>query len=137
MLLTRECDYGIRIIRALSDGQKKTVAAVCKQERIPEPYAYKILKKLERAGYVQSIRGRIGGYVLVMDLKRHTMYDVAYAIDEKMLVFECVANDDFCSFKFGDHPCKVHLEFDRIQERVVKELKAKTLCELVEDQILN
>jgi len=28
MLLTKECDYGIRVIRALADGTKKTVEAI-------------------------------------------------------------------------------------------------------------
>jgi len=132
MLLTKECDYSVRMLRALSDGQKKTVKEICDSQHIPGQYAYKIIKKLEHGGFVQSIRGRDGGYLLSKPLNSFTLYDVIIAVDEKLFIFECLREDKFCSFKDNKHPCEVHLEFDRLQQRLIADIKLKTL-----DEILN
>ena len=44
MLLTKESDYAIRIVRALKDGNKIRARDICEEEEIPEAFAYKILK---------------------------------------------------------------------------------------------
>ncbi|MCL2865142.1 MAG: Rrf2 family transcriptional regulator [Lachnospiraceae bacterium] len=132
MLLTRECDYGVRIIRALSNGEKKMVKTICMEEKVPDQYAYKILKKLEKAGFVQSMRGRDGGYQLIKSLDTFSLYDVVISIDENLFIAGCLYDDDFCSFRDGEHPCKVHKELDRVQQVLVKELKAKKITEIME-----
>ncbi len=50
MTMTRESDYAVRIMRALSHGSLKTVKEICGEEAIPTQFAYKILKKLSNAG---------------------------------------------------------------------------------------
>lgn len=57
MMITRESDYAIRIIRALKDGELLPLEQICQRELVPKQFAYKILKKLERSGLV-SIRRR-------------------------------------------------------------------------------
>jgi len=131
MLLTKECDYGVRIIRGLVDGERKTVASICEMEKIPVQYAYKIIKKLEHAGMLQSLRGHSGGYKLIKPLDTITLYDIAIAVDENLLVFECLASGKVCSLQHRENPCTVHLEFKRIQDLLVKEMQAKTMREVL------
>ena len=131
MLFTKECDYGARIIRHLANGELKTVSAICDTEKIPIQYSYKIMKKLENAGLLKSSRGQNGGYQLARPLDMITLHDIAIAVDENFLIFECVSNNKFCSFHKSDHPCTVHLEFNRLQNFLVKELKAKTMQEVL------
>ena len=69
MMITRESDYGVRIIRALRDGGLMTIQQICERECIPKQFAYKILKKLDRAGLVQIKRGNQGGCTLARDLE--------------------------------------------------------------------
>ncbi|MCL2409885.1 MAG: Rrf2 family transcriptional regulator [Oscillospiraceae bacterium] len=131
MLLTKECDYGMRIIRRLADGERKTVMSICNTEEIPVPYAYKITKKLEHAGLLQSLRGQNGGYQLAKSLDMITLYDIATAVDENCLVFACLAEGTLCPFHHADQPCAVHLEFKRIQDLLVSEMQAKTIGEVL------
>jgi len=131
MLLTKECDYGIRIIRRLADGERKTVMAICSMEEIPVPYAYKIIKKLGHAGLLRSLRGQNGGYQLAKSLDMITLYDIATAVDENCLVFACLAEGAHCPFHHADQPCTVHLEFKRIQDLLVSEMQAKTIDEVL------
>ena len=50
MLMTRECDYAVRILRALADGEMKSVVQICRAEDLKTAIAYKLTRKLEQAG---------------------------------------------------------------------------------------
>ena len=58
MILTRETDYALRIIRAVSDGSQKSVVHIAEEHLIPQQFAYKIVRKLHRAGILSVTRGR-------------------------------------------------------------------------------
>jgi len=131
MYLTKECDYGLRIIRALADGEKTTAEEICAAENIPGQFAYKILKKLERAGYLQSSRGRDGGYWLVRPLNSFSIYDIVSSVDEILYINECLRDDRPCKRNHPDEPCAVHKELERVQKVLVDELSGKTILEVV------
>ena len=46
MLISRETDYALRILRALSDGKKRSIEEICSLEATPKQFAYRIIKKL-------------------------------------------------------------------------------------------
>jgi len=132
MFLTKECDYGVRVIRALADGKKKTVETIAEEEHIPSKYAYKIVKKLERGGFVYSTRGRGGGYRILKSLDSFTLVDIVVSVDPGRYVNECLREESVCTFKHNpDGPCLVHQELARLQTLVIDALNAKTM-----DQIL-
>jgi len=131
MFLTKEGDYGIRIIRALANGEMMTEKSICDIERIPVQYAYKILKKLESAGFVQSFRGRNGGYKLVKPLSKFTIFDIVSAVDKNLLLFECLRENNFCPNNNPVGTCIVHDEFERIQKLLETEMNSKTISDLL------
>ena len=134
MLLTKECDYGLRIIRTLGDREKKTVQAICDVEYIPHQYAYKILKKLQNAGLVQNKRGPDGGYFLIKSLNAVTIHDIISAVDDRLFLFECLRPGAECPQNTGDAPCAIHLELIRLQNLLEDELKSKTIEEILSPQ---
>ena len=73
MLITRECDYAIRIIRALSPGDIMNVPTICEKESLTSAITYKMARKLEKAGLIKSYRGSAGGYALNCDLEHTTL----------------------------------------------------------------
>ena len=54
MFITRECDYAVRVLRALAGETRLSVNEICDREAITAPFAYKILKKLQKAGIVKG-----------------------------------------------------------------------------------
>jgi len=130
MLLTKECDYGIRVIRALADGKKNTAENICKKEQIPGQYAYKIIKKLEKAGFVKSIRGRGGGYKLLIPLDSITLYDIISAIGNNLCLSECLLEGFVCPIE-GNSLCVIHKELGRIQNVFINEMKKETMANLL------
>ena len=60
-MITRETDYALRLLRTLQDGKRHTASEAAEREMVPSSFAYQILKKLARAGFVEIIRGTDGG----------------------------------------------------------------------------
>lgn len=128
MLLTRENDYAIRMLRSMRDGEKHTVKEICQAEEIPEAFAYKILKKLRRAGLIEVGRGASGGCRLKQPLEELNLYDVVTAVDEEPLIMPCLRES--CSRNSGGSRCRVHTELAKIQGVLMKELRARKLSDL-------
>ena len=53
MIITKETDYALRILRVLLDGEKHSVAEMSETELIPTQFAYQILRKLSAGNLVQ------------------------------------------------------------------------------------
>ena len=129
MLITKRSDYAIRICRALSDGKIHNVKDICDRENIPKAFAYKIIRELEQNGYVKSERGNRGGYMLNVSLDEVTLYDIVNTTEDDIAILHCMKED--CERNSEDVPCKVHEEMVRIQTVLEKELKDKTITELM------
>ena len=135
MFITKECDYAIRVVRGLADGELRTVKSVCEIEDIPYSFAYKILKKLEREGIVTAFRGNMGGYQLVKGLDELNLFDIVQAVDKHLYINECLEEGHDCSRNGINERCMVHQEFIRIQEILDQALQEKTVLEIVSDVV--
>ena len=129
MLITRRSDYAMRICRALQDGKVHNVREICEMEDIPKAFAYKILRELEMAELVKSERGNQGGYYLNKTLDELTIYDIVKVTEGELAILHCMKEE--CGRNTSDMPCKVHKEIARIQAIMVKELKSKTIAEVM------
>ena len=128
MFVTKECDYAIRIIRAISDGSYKSTSAIAAAEKIPPLYTQKIATKLRYAGFVKCKYGRKGGIQLARSLNTITLADIIISVDSGRFVSECVCNSSSCPFKSHTHqPCTYHQEFVKAQKMLVSVLSEKTL----------
>lgn len=130
MLFTKECDYAIRIMRALSSGDCVSVSTICEKENLSSAMTYKITRKLEKSGLLKSLRGANGGYALNQSLGNISLYDVCSSIDPDILLLECMKKDYHCSMNTQTSPCLVHGEFCRIQQVLLQELQQKKLADL-------
>jgi Rrf2 family protein len=128
---TKECDYAVRIVRALAHDEIMSGNQISECELIPLQFAYKILKKLERAGLVSSFRGATGGYRLKKRLKDITLVDIVTAIDEKLYLNECLLPQKVCKRNSDGNVCAVHDELERVQGIVHSALSEKTMDMLV------
>jgi Rrf2 family protein len=128
MLITRETDYALRILRALSNGEQATVGDVCKRELLPQQFAYKILKKMEQAGFVRIARGVEGGCRLTADLEKTSLYDLIEAMKADHLVSACMQLGFQCAWRRnGASRCMVHEQLRHIQEVLDTELRRHSL----------
>jgi Rrf2 family protein len=134
MLITREMDYAVRILRALSVQAPLTSSQIAVHESLTRAITYKLLKRLGKAGIVESRRGQTGGYSLKKSCRELTLYDLFTLLNDPLLLNECLQPDYDCANNVGGH-CGVHREFCRIQRCLEQELRRKTLAELFCDEV--
>jgi len=133
MLLTRETDYALRLLRCLLDGEKKPVGDIAKQGLVPQQFAYKIIKKLSRVGLVQITRGTEGGCRLSADLTGVSLYDLMVAMEDRCSVNACTQPGCSCLWAEQNGGCRMHRRFLLIQDRLDAELRAHSLMSLLGD----
>ena len=73
MLITRECDYAVRALMALSTAPRLSINEICEKEAISPAFTYKIIKKLQKANMVKVFRGVQGGFSLNIPLSELTL----------------------------------------------------------------
>ncbi len=130
MLITREMDYAVRVVRALKDGTKVSASEVAKKEHLPQAITYKVLNSLLKSKLIGSMRGVNGGYYFKCDLSNTTLYDICVALGEDMSITECIREGYDCiNNRCGE--CILNKEFNRIQSSLNRELQMTTLDKLL------
>lgn len=132
LLITRETDYALRILRALADGEQLTSSEICEKELLPQDFVYKILKKLNRADLIYITRGVEGGCRLKADLKKVTLYDLMGIIDTRKNISNCMDPEFNCTWRqrFGKK-CKVHNNLVEIQKVLDEQLKLYSIYKIL------
>lgn len=133
MLITKETDYALRILRTLANGEQRTTTELAEGEQIPKQFAYKILKKLEKAGFVRILRGAEGGCFLTADLGQSTLYQLMQAMEEDSTISTCMNPNYTCSWRSAHEgkTCRTHLQLMTIQKKLDRELNSHTLHEIL------
>ena len=129
MLVTREMDYALRILRALHREGQLSAAAVARQENMQKAITLKLLNRLLAAGIVESRRGVSGGYFLKRPCEELSIYDVFQSIGEPPLLNRCQREGDQCE-NFPRGGCGVCRELSRIQESLDRELQRMPLSDI-------
>ena len=68
--------YAIRVMLDLAEhnnGEYIPLMDIAKRQEISEKYLEQIISVLNKAGYVKSLRGAQGGYMLARDPKTYTV----------------------------------------------------------------
>ena len=131
MLLSRETDYALRILQNLLDGRRKSAGEISAEELIPQQFAYKIIKKLSNAGFVDITRGVEGGCKLIADLEKLSLYDLMAATDGICEVNNCMDPGYQCPRKLKKGGCFTHVKLISIQKKLDEELRSYTIKSLL------
>lgn len=132
MLISRETDYALRILRALSDGEKRSIEEICSLEATPKQFAYRIIKKLEKAGWIIIMRGAEGGCRLTTDLHDVSLYDLIHGLGSDFCINACFQEGYECTrASVCEDPCHIKKGLTRVQESLERELKDLNLHSLI------
>jgi Rrf2 family protein len=85
MKITSQEEYGLRcLLRLARAGGPLTIPEVASAERLSAPYVAKLLSILRQAGFIESVRGRSGGYHLARDPAQVQLGAVMRALGEPL-----------------------------------------------------
>ena len=137
LTLTRKTEYGLIALCHLTQGGQKVVSArdIAEDRGVPLPLLMNILKKLNRSGYVSSVRGAHGGYVLAVAPERITLADLIEAVEGPVSLVRCT-NPSKTARKCGlTSQCFIRRSVVKLHERLCTFLGAVTIADIALDDL--
>lgn len=94
MIISTKGRYAIRIMTALakSDGYS-SLKEVAERENIPHKYAENIMTALVKAGLVDGVRGKSGGYKLAFAPEEITAADILRVTETSLSAVVCTSTE--------------------------------------------
>jgi len=132
MKLSTRTRYGIRAILELAESygqgplQLKNIA---QHQDISVKYLEQIMAILKSGGFVRSIRGAKGGYILAKAPDQIKLSDIFDYLEGPVSTVECVENEDFCARAVD---CIARQLWMQVNEAIRGVLQSITLQDLVD-----
>ena len=127
MQLSNTSKYTIRIL-AYMVNHKETPLISAKElsENLNIPYKFltKIMTELVRVGFIDSIRGREGGYKFLRKASEITVDDVLALFNDSIKDKECILGIDSCDTK---QKCALHDKWLTSKVQLQKMFKESTI----------
>ena len=101
MRVSKSEEYGLRLVMSLAvSGNQLTIRELAEREELPDTTVAKIVGRLRRAGLVEAVRGRNGGYTLTRSAGEISLAEVVSAFEAEVFA------SDFChTMSPGDGIC--------------------------------
>mgnify|MGYP001052726486 FL=1 len=132
MLMTREMEYALRILRALCRGEQLSASTIAQREPMSKALTLKNLKHHHAAGLVSSRRGPGGGYLLERPCETLYLWDLFRALEGEIFINRCQQPDYRCENRTREE-CGLCQELSRIQGVLDGELRKTPLSAIFQE----
>lgn len=135
MKITTKGRYAIHILYDLAvNGAEHPVSVkeIATRQDISVKYTEQIMSILNKAGYVNSSRGFMGGYRLTKPLSEYIIGDVLRLTEGSLAPVECLATGENSCPK--QQKCATILLWERVDKAIRDVVDGVTLADLVEWQ---
>lgn len=130
MKLTLQTDYALRVLIYVGTNAESlsTIQEIADAFAISKAHLMKVVNRLGRLGYLDTVRGKHGG----MRLKRHPeavrVGDVVRAMEEDLAVIGCLGQEQFCRIQGA---CALTGAFREATDAFLAALDRYTLADLL------
>ena len=132
MKLSTRTRYGIRAILELAKNDAKRplqIKIIAQHQDISVKYLEQLMAILKSAGFVRSIRGSKGGYILAKAPNQIKLSDIFNALEGSVSTTECIEDENYCA-RTAD--CVARQVWAQVQEAIKNVLQSITLQDLVD-----
>jgi len=136
-MISQKAKYALRALVALARTQDASLATseIAKQQRIPRKFLEQILLDMKREGFVQSRRGKLGGYALLRPADTITFGQVLRLIDGPIAPLPCLSRIAYrrCVDCQNESACEVRRVFARVAQSARAVLDETTIADAISD----
>ncbi len=132
MKLSTRTRYGVRAALELAENvghRPLQLKVIAEHQDISVKYLEQLMNILRSAGFVRSVRGSKGGYVLAKPPAQIRLSDVFNSLEGPVITTECVQDENYCG-RAAD--CVVKQVWAQVQQAVKNVLESITLQDLVD-----
>ncbi len=133
MIYTKTGEYAIRAILFLArQPEEKLVMSseIARSEEIPSHYLAKILQRMAKFGYVESFKGRGGGFKISELAKNSSILEIVERIEGPVITLKCVTGLKECS---DEYPCPLHEEWTELRNRIYNLISSRSVKEVADE----
>lgn len=133
MKLSLRTEYALLALMYLSrleEGDHRSMTEVARHYDIPEPFLQQILYDLRRGGYVESVRGKGGGYRLARHANEITLAEVVRLLDGPLAPTRVVSEFFYQPSPLQKEAALVKL-FREIRDFIADRMEKTTLADMV------
>ena len=126
--------YAIRLMMDLADnqtGEPVKLKDAARRQGISEKYLEQIISVLNKNGFVRSVRGAQGGYLIARDPSEYTVGMILRATEGSLSPVECVDDLESCEREAG---CAARILWGKIADAINQVTDSITLQDLVDWQ---
>lgn len=131
MKLSTRTRYGMRAMLELADNYGNgplQIKLISQRQDISAKYLEHLIFILKSAGFVNSIRGAKGGYILAKSPEQINLDELFNVLEGSSVTVECVEDKDSCT-KSAD--CATRQIWQQVQQAIEDVLRSQTLKDLL------
>ena len=132
MKLSTRTRYGLRAVIELAHHEEKRplqLKVIAERQGISVKYLEQLMSLLRSAGFVRSIRGSKGGYVLARPAEQINVYEIFRCLEGVVTTAECTDDAAYCE-RAAD--CAAREIWLRVEEAIHRVLGSLTLADVVQ-----
>ncbi|MBN1363117.1 MAG: Rrf2 family transcriptional regulator [Sedimentisphaerales bacterium] len=132
MKLSTRTRYGMRAVIELAHHEEKRplqLKVIAERQGISVKYLEQLMSLLRSAGFVRSIRGSKGGYVLARPADQINVYEIFRCLEGAVTTAECTDDAAYCE-RAAD--CAAREIWLRVEEAIHGVLGSLTLADVVQ-----
>ena len=99
MKISTKGRYGVRIladIAAHQNGAPRLIREISESQKLSQKYVSRLVLALKQGGFIKSIRGARGGYILAKNPNDMNLLEVLEAMEGPISLAKCVLNPKKC-----------------------------------------
>jgi Rrf2 family protein len=136
-VLSQRTRYAIRALLHLADRHGEgpiQLAEIAERQNIPGKFLTVILSEMKRAGFVETMRGKEGGYWLSRPPTEITYGDIVRATRGSLALVPCAARLAYtpCDHCIDEAECRLRAVMLSVRDETAKILDQLSLAETIE-----
>lgn len=135
MKISTKGRYALRLMMDLAEnntGSPISLKDVAKRQDISDKYLEQIISILNKAGYVRSVRGAQGGYMLKMEPQNYTVGMILRQTEGSLAPVACIEDDEIVCDR--QQQCVTSIVYKKINDAISDVVDNITLQDLVDWQ---
>jgi len=135
-MLSNKTKYALKsLIYVAREGRNRIILSteIARKENIPKKFLEAVLVLLKKSGYLESKRGKTGGYYLARNADLIMMGDVIRNIEGPLAPISCVSVTAYkkCKDCKDEHTCEVREMMKEVRDAIASILDNINLAEAV------
>jgi len=123
-------EYAIRILHFLNMHEgMHTAMSISSAIDVTYPFFIKIANQLKKSGFLHSVQGRNGGYVLGKCAHTISLYDVYLCMEGELQISHCTAKGALCTHG-KMHDCKLYETWHILKSKMIEEMSNQRIADL-------